>query len=132
MAHIGMFVPASYASFRVIDRLFTSMLKCLLLLKIFNVMMSGLSHNDDIEQNQSSFFKECKETAFILENAESRSLVAIDEFGRATSTNDGVAIAWAVLEKLQFCKVCHFMIKNCSDFLDLFRDSLSLQHIFTN
>merc|ERR1711865_147945 len=55
---------------------------------------------DDQENNISSFMLEMKETAFICNNANARSLVLLDELGRATSNEDGVAIAWAVAENL--------------------------------
>lgn len=53
-----------------------------------------------VENNISSFMLEMKETAFICNNATSRSLILLDELGRATSNEDGVAIAWAVAENL--------------------------------
>ena len=53
-----------------------------------------------VESNISSFMLEMKETAFICRNATSRSLILLDELGRATSNEDGVAIAWAVAECL--------------------------------
>ena len=52
------------------------------------------------ENNISSFMLEMKETAFICNNASTKSLVLLDELGRATSNEDGVAIAWAVSEYL--------------------------------
>ena len=53
-----------------------------------------------VENNISSFMLEMKETAFICSNATSKSLVLFDELGRATSNEDGVAIAWAISEFL--------------------------------
>lgn len=55
---------------------------------------------DDQEHNISTFMLEMKETAFICNNATDRSLVLVDELGRATSNEDGVAIAWALAEYL--------------------------------
>lgn len=55
---------------------------------------------DSIESNSSTFMTEMKETAFILQNASLRSLIVVDELGRATSSSDGFAIAWSCCEHL--------------------------------
>ncbi|CAL8469479.1 g9020 [Coccomyxa elongata] len=83
LAHMGCYVPAKKASLRAVDRLLTR-----------------IGTSDSIENNSSSFMMEMQETAHILSHATERSLVLIDELGRATSTADGVAIAWAVSEHL--------------------------------
>ncbi|KAG1665887.1 hypothetical protein FOA52_005376 [Chlamydomonas sp. UWO 241] len=83
LAQAGSYVPARFMSFSPFSRLFTRM---------------GTS--DSIETNSSSFMVEMQEVAHILQHAGPRSLVVIDELGRATSTCDGVAIAWAVCERL--------------------------------
>ena len=83
MAQIGSFVPASYASFPVIHQLF-----------------ARVSIDDNIEANVSTFASEMRETAFILNNVDKRSMVIIDELGRGTSTRDGLCIAIAVAEAL--------------------------------
>jgi hypothetical protein len=59
-----------------------------------------IGNADDQEHNLSTFMLEMKETAFICNHATSRSLVLVDELGRATSNEDGVAIAWATAEHL--------------------------------
>jgi MutS domain V len=59
-----------------------------------------IGNADDQEHNLSTFMLEMKETAFICSHATSRSLVLVDELGRATSNEDGVAIAWATAEHL--------------------------------
>ncbi|KAI8604094.1 DNA mismatch repair protein Msh4 [Dissophora ornata] len=83
MAQIGSFIPAEYASIRIIDQLF-----------------SRISNDDSIELNASTFMVEMKETAYILQSVTERSLVVIDELGRGTSTHDGLGIAFAVCEEL--------------------------------
>jgi len=83
MAHIGSFVPARKASVCITDRIFTR-----------------VGALDNLSQGQSTFMVEMQETANILNNAGSQSLVIMDEIGRGTSTYDGLSIAWAVAEYL--------------------------------
>ena len=81
MAQIGSFVPADAASIGLVDRIFTR-----------------IGASDEIARGQSTFMVEMVETANILHHATSRSLLILDEIGRGTSTYDGLAIAWAVVE----------------------------------
>jgi DNA mismatch repair protein MSH4 len=83
LAHCGSYVPAEAASIPVRDRL-----------------CCRIGNADDQEHNISTFMLEMKETAFICNNATDRSLVLVDELGRATSNEDGVAIAWSTCEYL--------------------------------
>ena len=83
MAHIGSFVPAKSSRLGVIDRVF-----------------SRIGASDDLSRGQSTFMVEMTETAQILNQATSRSLVILDEIGRGTSTYDGISIAWSVAEYL--------------------------------
>ncbi|KAJ3675546.1 hypothetical protein LUZ60_004588 [Juncus effusus] len=83
LAQTGCFVPARFASLRVVDRIFTR-----------------IGTDDNIENNSSTFMTEMKETAFIMQNVSQKSLVVIDELGRATSSSDGFAIAWSCCEHL--------------------------------
>ena len=83
MAQMGAPVPAAQAHIGILDKVF-----------------SRIGASDDLKRGQSTFMVEMSETANILRNATSRSLVILDEIGRGTSTYDGVAIAWAVAEYL--------------------------------
>ncbi|MBP5275048.1 MAG: DNA mismatch repair protein MutS [Abditibacteriota bacterium] len=84
LAQIGCFVPAEKARIGVVDRIFTR-----------------IGAHDELATGQSTFMVEMNETANIINNATSQSLVILDEIGRGTSTHDGLAIAWASLEELQ-------------------------------
>lgn len=88
MAQIGSFVPASQASLCVCDRIFTR-----------------VGASDDLASGQSTFMVEMTEVANILRNATRNSLVILDEIGRGTSTFDGLAIAWAVVEHISNIKL---------------------------
>ena len=83
LAQMGSFVPADAAHIGVIDRLF-----------------SRVGAGDDLAAGRSTFMVEMVETAAILNQATSRSLVILDEIGRGTATYDGLAIAWAAAEHL--------------------------------
>lgn len=83
LAQIGCYIPARFATIRVVDRIFTRM-----------------GAVDNIESNSSTFMTEMKETAFIMQNLSRRSLIVMDELGRATSSSDGFAIAWSCCEHL--------------------------------
>ncbi|KAL4667919.1 hypothetical protein H8959_006608, partial [Pygathrix nigripes] len=101
MAQIGSYVPAEYSSFRITKQIFTR-----------------ISTDDDIETNSSTFMKEMKEIAYILHNANDKSLILIDELGRGTNTEEGIGICYAVCEYLlslkaftlfatHFLELCH-------------------------
>ena len=83
MAQIGSFVPADRARLRPVDRIFTR-----------------IGAHDELAAGRSTFMVEMSETAYILHQATTESLVVLDEIGRGTSTYDGLAIAWAVAEYL--------------------------------
>jgi DNA mismatch repair protein MutS len=94
MAQMGSFVPARMARMGVVDRVF-----------------SRIGAADNIARGESTFMVEMIETANILHNATSRSLLVFDEIGRGTSTFDGVSIAWSVCEYLSrqnFAPKCLF------------------------
>ena len=83
LAQTGLFVPAAEARIGIIDKIF-----------------SRVGASDNIGMGQSTFMVEMLETASILRRASGKSFIIFDEIGRGTSTFDGLAIAWAVLEYL--------------------------------
>ncbi len=89
LAQAGLPVPAERAEIGLVDRLF-----------------SRVGASDDLARGRSTFMVEMTETASILNLAGPRSLVVVDEIGRGTSTLDGLAIAWAVLESLHGAQRC--------------------------
>ncbi len=83
LAQIGSYVPARQADLCIVDRIFTR-----------------IGAQDELTAGQSTFMVEMVETANILHHCTTRSLVVLDEIGRGTSTYDGLAIAWSVIEYL--------------------------------
>ena len=83
LAQMGSFVPASSAKIGMVDKIFTR-----------------VGASDNISSGESTFMVEMNETASILNNISSRSLILLDEIGRGTSTYDGISIAWAITEFL--------------------------------
>jgi len=89
MAQMGSFVPAQSAEIGILDKVFTR-----------------VGASDNISSGESTFMVEMNETASILNNISSRSLVLLDEIGRGTSTYDGISIAWSIAEFLHENKLC--------------------------
>ena len=83
LAQMGSFVPAKKAKLGILDKLFTR-----------------VGASDNISSGESTFMVEMNETASIMNNLSSRSLILMDEIGRGTSTYDGISIAWSVAEYL--------------------------------
>jgi DNA mismatch repair protein MutS len=83
LAQMGSFVPADSALMPVVDRVFTR-----------------IGAADNLARGRSTFMVEMTETAVILNTATARSLIVLDEIGRGTSTYDGLALAWAVIEHI--------------------------------
>ncbi len=83
LAQMGSFIPAKSAKIGLVDQVF-----------------SRVGAFDDIAKGESTFMVEMKQTAHILQEATSSSLIILDEIGRGTSTYDGISIAWAVAEFL--------------------------------
>ncbi len=83
LAQSGSFVPAKSAKLGIVDRVFTR-----------------IGAADDLSRGRSTFLVEMAETANIINNATSNSLILLDEVGRGTSTYDGLSLAWAVSEHI--------------------------------
>jgi len=83
MAQMGSFVPAKSVRMGWFDKIFTR-----------------VGASDNISMGESTFMVEMNETASILNNISTRSLILLDEIGRGTSTYDGISIAWAISEFL--------------------------------
>ena len=88
LAQTGCYVPAEKATIGLVDKIFTR-----------------VGASDNISSGESTFMVEMNETASILNNISSRSLILLDEIGRGTSTYDGISIAWAIAEYLHENKV---------------------------
>ena len=109
MAQAGLFVPAKKANIGLFDKIF-----------------SRVGASDDLAKGQSTFMIEMIETSLILNTSTDRSLVILDEIGRGTSTFDGLAIAWSVLEYL------HENIKPITLFATHYHELTSLKENLKN
>ena len=89
MAQMGSYVPAQSAHVGLVSQLF-----------------SRVGASDDLARGRSTFMVEMVETAAILNQADARALVILDEIGRGTATYDGLSIAWAVMEHLHEVNRC--------------------------
>ena len=115
MAQSGCFVPARRAMLGLVDRLF-----------------SRVGASDNLARGRSTFMVEMVETAAILAQATDRSFVILDEVGRGTSTYDGLAIAWAVVEAVHEINRCRCLF--ATHYHELTRlaeklPALSLHHV---
>jgi len=109
MAQAGSFIPASQATIGLVDRIFTR-----------------VGASDELVRGQSTFMVEMTETANIINNATSKSLVVLDEVGRGTSTYDGLALAWAITEHIANNIKCRTL------FATHYHELTELAELFTN
>jgi len=107
LAQMGSFVPAASATIGIVDRLF-----------------SRVGATDDLSRGCSTFMLEMLETSAILRQATSKSLVVFDEIGRGTSTFDGLAIAWGVVEYLIEVSQCRAIFATHYHELTILSDQL--------
>ncbi|WP_219895475.1 DNA mismatch repair protein MutS [Aquisediminimonas profunda] len=115
LAQAGSYVPAESATLGLVDRLF-----------------SRVGASDNLARGRSTFMVEMVETAAILAQATERSFIILDEVGRGTSTYDGLAIAWAVVEAVHEINRCRCLF--ATHYHELTRlaeklDALSLHHV---
>jgi DNA mismatch repair protein MutS len=115
LAQAGGFVSAESATIGMVDRLF-----------------SRVGASDNLARGRSTFMVEMVETAAILSQATDRSFVILDEVGRGTSTYDGLALAWAVVEAVHEVNKCRCLF--ATHYHELARlaetcDALSLHHV---
>jgi DNA mismatch repair protein MutS len=115
LAQAGAYVPATSATLGLVDRLF-----------------SRVGASDNLARGRSTFMVEMVETAAILAQATPRSFVILDEVGRGTSTYDGLAIAWAVVEAIHEDNRCRCLF--ATHYHELTRlaercDALTLHHV---
>ncbi|HKH27498.1 MAG TPA: DNA mismatch repair protein MutS, partial [Sphingomicrobium sp.] len=115
LAQSGSFVPAGSATVGIVDKLF-----------------SRVGASDNLARGRSTFMVEMVETAAIMSQATPQSLVILDEIGRGTSTYDGLAIAWAVVEAMHDQVQCRTLF--ATHYHELTRlagrlDCLSLHHV---
>jgi DNA mismatch repair protein MutS len=108
MAQLGCFVPAASAEIAIVDRIFTR-----------------IGAADDLIGGQSTFMVEMKDIQVMMERATERSLVIIDELGRGTSTDEGMAIAQAVIEHLHDQVGCKTLVSTHFHELAHLQDTLS-------
>lgn len=105
MAHMGCYIPATFASIALIDRILTHI---------------GTEHEEmvtaDASANSSSFFKEMRIASYILDSAGPHSLVFLDELGKSTNSDDGGPICFAIVERLISRRIQTFF---ATHFLDL-------------
>ena len=109
MAQVGSFIPAKNATIGLVDRIFTR-----------------VGASDELMRGQSTFMVEMTETANIINNATSKSLVILDEVGRGTSTYDGLSLAWAITEHIATTIRCRTL------FATHYHELTELAELFTN
>ena len=110
LAQAGSYVPAAHAEIGIVSQIF-----------------SRVGASDDLARGRSTFMVEMVETAAILNQADDRALVILDEIGRGTSTYDGLSIAWATLEHLHDVNKCRTVF--ATHYHELTQVSKKLKHV---
>ena len=110
LAQAGSFVPAARAEIGIVSQIF-----------------SRVGAADDLARGRSTFMVEMVETAAILNQADDRALVILDEIGRGTSTYDGLSIAWATLEHLHDVNQCRALF--ATHYHELTQLTAKLDHV---
>ena len=110
LAQAGSYVPAARADIGIVSQIF-----------------SRVGAADDLARGRSTFMVEMVETAAILNQADDRALVILDEIGRGTSTYDGLSIAWATLEHLHNVNKCRALF--ATHYHELTQLSTKLEHV---
>ena len=110
LAQAGSYVPANHAEIGVVSQIF-----------------SRVGAADDLARGRSTFMVEMVETAAILNQADDRALVILDEIGRGTSTYDGLSIAWATLEHLHNVNKCRALF--ATHYHEMTQLSTKLEHV---
>ena len=110
LAQAGSYVPAAHAEIGIVSQIF-----------------SRVGAADDLARGRSTFMVEMVETAAILNQADDRALVILDEIGRGTSTYDGLSIAWATLEHLHDVNQCRGLFS--THYHELTQLSTKLKHV---
>jgi DNA mismatch repair protein MutS len=110
LAQAGSFVPAARAEIGIVSQIF-----------------SRVGAADDLARGRSTFMVEMVETAAILNQADDRALVILDEIGRGTSTYDGLSIAWATLEHLHDVNQCRALF--ATHYHELTQLTAKLHHV---
>ena len=110
LAQAGSFVPAARAEIGIVSQIF-----------------SRVGAADDLARGRSTFMVEMVETATILNQADDRALVILDEIGRGTSTYDGLSIAWATLEHLHDVNQCRALF--ATHYHELTQLTAKLDHV---
>ncbi|PQM66703.1 MAG: DNA mismatch repair protein MutS, partial [Rhodobacteraceae bacterium] len=113
LAQIGSYVPADSAKIGRISQVFCR-----------------IGASDNLAKGESTFMVEMRETASILNNADNRALVILDEVGRGTSTYDGMSIAWACLEYLHdHNKARTIFATHYHELTDMSKDFIGIQNL---
>ncbi|CAI2344387.1 unnamed protein product [Caenorhabditis sp. 36 PRJEB53466] len=111
IAQTGCFIPADYATMPIFSRIF-----------------SRMGHNDELVRNKSAFASEMSDAAAIVQYADRNSLVVLDELARSTSTEEGIAITYAICEKVLSLQSYTFLATHFLDIAALANYSYAIEN----